>query len=1701
MRECLTMGKNKAQRTKNNAKPSNSSRSAELLGTTIPNFVGFSAVKDGGYVPVLPGLSISAINEVEINTIDPNFQMVFKKMNKKDPTTKFKALQEFADLCRDSPLPAVEGVLPFWPRLYCALSVDIEHRVREASQLAHSALVLRVGRTIALYLKQLAGSWYTSQFDTYPPAASAATNSFHSTFPEAKLTDAIVHCQDEILTYIRDNLTHQSPHSLATQKTLTPEETETKHQRVLICSLQGYSHYFKQVPSAQITKTVNLHNQIISSSKFWKLGKHETILIKTAFFNVLASLISHAPNLLKEEKKRTMTTIMNSLDETEPGILSAVWECSLVAIDKTEDWHSSVSVEKLVLPKLWKVLRNGGQGCASVVYPSLLPFLSQFPKFNIENKSQLFINFFENMKQGFAVKTVLMSRSEMLAITKSFVECLKYTIMLNNQDRGLCEALLKDQLIPIVESSIKGFSPIKTIVFTEVTDLIRYWSKNRNNGECKSYIELIRAFWKEVESMFQRVVESAIESHDKSLVNSVHVAEIKFLTSLKNPEIPIKKNKHVRFTDCDEGIEEKEMEVSEVDAATEDDEMFLKELEQFVNKLCISYIKNTRINESNNDIIHLNRLVSIFESKDLFFSLASAQRNGGNLLDFYNENLKPRVESNSQDTDAVVQLIFTLLKYMTDEEKKIVLNSLIKLEEKSLLNSAVNCALCEGNRIDDLIKQWLKTSRVTEHLINISKEIIRQETPEKIDERLLLLAFESTYGEFSVNVEAINEISEILCSVPITSDYKIFETVVELIAKLLELTWDHRKWSSGALRLLKTLFELSLYEDLSIEIKESIQQKWKIGFLRIQHKLNGQDNIPQLFDVQRDCMTMIYDRLYGSEYTNIEQLVKVSVDLMESSSNYEYHEALNALIEFNFEQKTLFDEWIPRATDLVLQGELISGDFHFQNPLRSIRLDEEVTLALPEDEKTPDMTESCLKWALFNTKLMNSLIVKLDDDEIDESALDDCFKKLPNILNSIILITSLGKLYQSHYKYSRSYDSIVEIHKQLEDQCRELRDEMPKKVWSRILEPADVDTFWTEFGSIFSEFLKYLTGNDEHLVRVKERGAEFLENYLDKNTPEKTEKNDETEKTLSHHLNALIISRNLLKTKKYPSRSLEVLKHLIYLHKKRVYLLHDGEKPSSITSISLSDFYLRLEFIRLFTQVVQTIPQELDTSLWDSAMVYLTSWLLSFAKSKENHEDIKVRCFVAAVSNLFYQLQIVLRRHKAERILGVPANLLEEWREIFAEDVHQTVVEMWMFYGNLLNSKDDHLTPIIVLNHLGRALRGLDGDIISMDESSRINADQLVRFCIKLLSSPVTSLQISCFHLLKVLIPKLVGEDKLRIEEENLASKGLNLVKFEESLLENQRIVNAMLMEFRLCDTVSCVIQTHTDSYTYTLAYLLEWMVLLEMCEAAHADLRYQYAEVLKDELFPSLMNNVFRLMPVEVLQENKSKGMVGQITEMFRSEPVVEVGGSTSEIRVEEIVCWIYIKCLRHLPVLARQWWSTTESRVSSTVERITTLYVSPILCQEELFNKRLNDVGNLQIKVQPNARAVVALYEMDDTKLELSMVLPVNHPLGLVTVEPGQHAGGASNWRNCHMQLSIFLTHQNGSIWDGLMMWKRNLDKKFAGVEECYICFSIFHINTYQIPKLSCHTCRKKFHAPCLYKWFSTSQKATCPICRNVF
>lgn len=187
----------------------------------------------------------------------------------------------------------------------------------------------------------------------------------------------------------------------------------------------------------------------------------------------------------------------------------------------------------------------------------------------------------------------------------------------------------------------------------------------------------------------------------------------------------------------------------------------------------------------------------------------------------------------------------------------------------------------------------------------------------------------------------------------------------------------------------------------------------------------------------------------------------------------------------------------------------------------------------------------------------------------------------------------------------------------------------------------------------------------------------------------------------------------------------------------------------------------------------------------------------------------------------------------------------------------------------------------------------------------------------------------------------------------------------------------------------------------------------------------------------------------------------------------------------------------------VVRKSWTNLPHRTNLLIEKFNMYYASALLCQEELralMDKR-DKMDNIQISVHNSTREIIAVYTKEEARMELMITLPLNYPLAVAKVEGGKSVNSRIQSKEVLMQLNLFLSHQNGTIWNGLSLWKRNLDKKFEGVEECYVCYSVIHQDTYQLPKLTCKTCKKRFHSPCLYRWFSTSNKSTCPICRNIF
>lgn len=97
--------------------------------------------------------------------------------------------------------------------------------------------------------------------------------------------------------------------------------------------------------------------------------------------------------------------------------------------------------------------------------------------------------------------------------------------------------------------------------------------------------------------------------------------------------------------------------------------------------------------------------------------------------------------------------------------------------------------------------------------------------------------------------------------------------------------------------------------------------------------------------------------------------------------------------------------------------------------------------------------------------------------------------------------------------------------------------------------------------------------------------------------------------------------------------------------------------------------------------------------------------------------------------------------------------------------------------------------------------------------------------------------------------------------------------------------------------------------------------------------------------------------------------------------------------------------------------------------------------------------------MKVNPKTNEITAAYLIDEAELDINIKLPSCFPLKLVEVAPGTAGGrqagiSEARFRAWLLGISSVMTGQNGSIADGVVLFKKNVKLHFDGMEDCAIC-----------------------------------------------
>ncbi|XP_055812842.1 E3 ubiquitin-protein ligase listerin isoform X2 [Solanum dulcamara] len=433
------MGRPKGDGARSKSRPSSSSLAASLLpqGSTT---VGF-----GGY------MGCSRVESTEDSPpffdIDSEVAQHLKRLARKDPTTKLKALASLSQLFQQKTAKEIIPIIPQWAFEYKKLLLDYNREVRRTTHDTMTNLVDVVGRDVAPYLKSLMGPWWFSQFDSAYEVSQAAKRSFQAAFPaQDKRLDVLILYTSEIFRYIEENL-KLTPQSMS-EKNVASDELEEVHKEVVSSSLLALATLLDVVVSAQSEQPVSAaeskraskakvvaiscaENLLSAHKLFLEFLKSQSSAIRSATYSVMRSLIKNIPHAIKEtDIMHLADAILGAFREMDPSCHSSMWDVILLFSRKFPESWSILKIKKSALSRFWHFLRNGCFGSQQVSYPALLLFLNVVPAQAVEAQKFL-LEVFQNLWAGRSLS--YSSHLDRLALFKAMKECFLFS--LKNTDR------------------------------------------------------------------------------------------------------------------------------------------------------------------------------------------------------------------------------------------------------------------------------------------------------------------------------------------------------------------------------------------------------------------------------------------------------------------------------------------------------------------------------------------------------------------------------------------------------------------------------------------------------------------------------------------------------------------------------------------------------------------------------------------------------------------------------------------------------------------------------------------------------------------------------------------------------------------------------------------------------------------------------------------------------------------------------------------------------------------------------------------------------------------------------------------------------------------------------------------------------------------------------------------------------------------
>jgi hypothetical protein len=384
--------------------------------------------------------------------------------------------------------------------------------------------------------------------------------------------------------------------------------------------------------------------------------------------------------------------------------------------------------------------------------------------------------------------------------------------------------------------------------------------------------------------------------------------------------------------------------------------------------------------------------------------------------------------------------------------------------------------------------------------------------------------------------------------------------------------------------------------------------------------------------------------------------------------------------------------------------------------------------------------------------------------------------------------------------------------------------------------------------------------------------------------------------------------------------------------------------------------------------------------------------------------------------------------------------------------------------------------------------RGITADLLQRQLNTVKLPPAEVTELFPLMASEEQSVQDAAFGLLHRAVPEAQQQNSLDVVLEK------KIVHLPEELL-------SLLLHAPSMEMFSRTLEPREKVWLCIRRHLLSWKLVLDHFTNASYKLQGQYTDDIKEDgSLPPLLDFICDIL--RIASGKPSDASRFEIKEF-------DLGaGDSLEREAQWLSVHLYYLCLLHLPSLVKDWFIQQKNRIKSPLESWTQKHISPLMVSASL--ETISEWAATQqaedrpviIKTSPRGSELVASIAIDEESPPISLVisLPGAYPLEQATVTSRNRVGvSEKNWQSWlrTFQVIIFST---GSLIEGLVAFRRNVQGALKGQNECAICYSIIGTDM-QTPNKKCGTCKNNFHSTCLFRWFKSSNSSSCPLCRNNF